>query len=234
MQIFKRVMAVAAVVGFSVLGIIAAEPAFAAEPPAPRSSPSGNVGDSYWIQYPSDGSMTWRVNAGGMPPGLTLEPNGVVHGVPTQEGEFLVNYIVNSAAGEYWGVTTFSIGPFVRDIAPINQQIVEVNIFHDENIAGLESGSFTGKCPPLNPYLTKREVVGRISPSGAIYTSSTGMAATAILTLDNDQKEEHGRTMRAHKGIQGTYTNWDIFDGFLSITLECTNSWDAAKYDVTK
>ena len=118
--------------------------------------------------------------------------------------------------------------------AATTNDTVTIQIHENATIGPWASGSFTGECPSTHPYLSGNEYTpGRISPNGTIYTASTLVGASAFIG-DFSQRDEGGRTMRAVKGIWGTYTNWDVIPGHITISLECTSDWDAAKYDVTK
>lgn len=52
--------------------------------------PDAVVGESYAAQLNSDcGGDAWFVQSGDLPPGIGIQENGVVEGVPTREGMFI-------------------------------------------------------------------------------------------------------------------------------------------------
>ena len=65
------------------------------------SPPDGTVGKEYSYTFAADGAPapTYRWGTGDQPPGLTLEPNGVLHGSPTTAKVYTFSIDVGNAAG---------------------------------------------------------------------------------------------------------------------------------------
>jgi len=66
------------------------------------SLPFGTKGVFYSAQFAATGGTTpysWVVTSGTLPPGLTLNPNGVLSGAPTLSGTFNFGVTVRDASG---------------------------------------------------------------------------------------------------------------------------------------
>lgn len=71
--------------------------------PAPGSLPTPQIGVFYMVQFTSaaclPGPLSWQVNTGSLPPGLTLdEESGILSGTPTTPGTFNFTIELQSSA----------------------------------------------------------------------------------------------------------------------------------------
>ncbi|RKQ88105.1 Ig-like protein group 3 [Solirubrobacter pauli] len=61
--------------------------------------PEARVGREYRFAFTGSGSPTFAIGSGKLPDGLTLDPDGTVHGVPTTAGEFAFELSVRNGVG---------------------------------------------------------------------------------------------------------------------------------------
>jgi len=94
---------------------------------SPATLPSGIVGTAYNQMLTASGGTapyTFAKTAGTLPPGLTLDPNGQLHGTPTAAGTFNFTITATDANGNT-GSQTYTLK--IVQLAPVGGYLVPVN-----------------------------------------------------------------------------------------------------------
>ncbi len=84
--------------------------------------PDGTVGDGYSQRVEAEGgtpSYLWAVNAGQLPPGISLDGDGMISGAPTVDGTYAFTIVVADSAVSVNGYPTqFAFGDFSITVNP--------------------------------------------------------------------------------------------------------------------
>lgn len=136
-------------------------------------------------------------------------------------------------------VVTFAGGaalsPASAHADPPGRVIQETVVF--TSVGPFASGTFRGDCPLSHPWLINRQFVrGLLVPDGVHVNGSEGIVVTAGVPLDarTTRTTKGGHEFDSWKAVSGVYTNVAFVEGFLNITLECTDDWDLAKHEIRK
>ena len=177
----------------------------------PEALASGRFGETYAGQLRASGGLEpyrWRVVDGRLPPGITLNPNGMVGGVPTEVGEFSFRVEVEDSGtptpandAETLSLAIVDSGGF--EIATENLPFGVVGAAYDQSITA------RGGQPPFTWTLEEGSVPAGLSgrPDGGGDGASTyritgepTMAGTANLLVA--VRDSQGRTARRAFALQ--------------------------------
>lgn len=128
-----------------------------------------------------------------------------------------------------------TLSPAAAHADPPGSVIQETIVF--TSVGAFGSGTFRGDCPLSHPWLINRQFVhGLLVPDGVHVNGSDGIVVTAGVPLDarTTRTTKGGHEFDSWKAVSGVYTNVAFVEGFLNITLECTDQWDLAKHEIRK
>ena len=106
------------------------------------STATGAVGAAFSYSITASNSA-WGYSATGLPPGLTVDTNGLISGTPTQVGAYTVMAQASNGAGSTTTAITITInkGPQTIPFAPINNKPIATVAFVLPAIVGGGSGN---------------------------------------------------------------------------------------------
>ena len=99
-----------------------------------KSLPEGTVGESYTATLEATGNnMTWSLDSGTLPDGLTLNSDGTITGTPTAEGTSTFTVTATNSAGSVSKEYTLTIKPAVVSVTGVTLDKSELSLFPGES-----------------------------------------------------------------------------------------------------
>ena len=141
--------------------------------------PGASTGRSYSARLTATGgtgTYSWRVSAGGLPPGLTLSTSGSISGTPTTAGTYVVSFTARDAEGRTDEASTVEIvvaAPVVQGTTAVPAGAVGQAYSHALSTTG-GTGAYTyTSTSPFPAGLS-------LSPDGVISGTPTAVATASI------------------------------------------------------
>ncbi|MFJ6635909.1 hypothetical protein ACIQMR_31605 [Streptomyces sp. NPDC091376] len=100
-----------------------------------------------------------------------------------------------------------------------------VQYCHSQHAPWWQTRSYEVHCPARHPYLVNSE-----NGQNFRIATSNHITAPPSQTFYKSHYIMGGVLYGTYKAVRGTYHNWNIHDGSVTITLTCTNNLDKAKF----